>query len=77
MGKNFLHGFWNVVALFRNGGYTAHRPDTFASNIIGGWAITVLVFVSGFIVRLIKKKPDDKVKTWDDADDEEAAGAKA
>ena len=66
-----LGGFflWNVITLFTKsdgiyGGYSL------ASNIIGGWAITILVFVSGFIVKLIAKRmhveDEDQSHVWDE-----------
>lgn len=63
---------WNIVTLFKDnkGIYGKDSGYSLASNIIGGWVITGIVFVSGFIVRLIvahKKKngfiEDDA--TWD------------
>jgi NSS family neurotransmitter:Na+ symporter len=48
---------WNVVSLINAGGiYGAKDGYTLASNFIGGWAITILVFVSGFIVKLFERK---------------------
>ena len=75
-----LTGFfvWNIVDLFKNekllGIYG--RPDGYslASNIIGGWLILALCFLSGFIVKVIEKnltkkgyKPDEDV--WVDSEE--------
>lgn len=73
-----LFGFliWNIVTLFSNGGiYGAADGYSLAANIIGGWAITVLVFASGFIVRLISKAKAKKGfveedVSWDNAVDD-------
>lgn len=66
----------NIVDLVKNGGiYGAKDGYSLASNIIGGWAIMVIVFVSGFIVKAIvaKKKKNGFVEeesSWDDATEE-------
>ena len=69
-----LTGFfiWNLVSLFKSGGiYGAGDGYSLASNIIGGWLVLILCFISGFIVKIIEKslekkgyKPDEDV--WED-----------
>lgn len=69
-----LTGFfiWNLVSLFKSGGiYGAADGYSLASNIIGGWLVLILCFISGFIVKIIEKslekkgyKPDEDV--WED-----------
>ncbi|MCU0728172.1 MAG: hypothetical protein MUE73_20685, partial [Planctomycetes bacterium] len=52
---------WNVVSLFQGGGvYGASSGYSLLSNILGGWAITALVFASGFIVLLIVKRREKR-----------------
>ena len=66
-----LGGFflWNVITLFtkNNGIYGGY---SLASNIIAGWAITILVFLSGFIVKIIEKKmhlkEEEQTKIWEE-----------
>lgn len=66
---------WNVVTLFANGGiYGAADGYSLASNIIGGWLISILVFASGFIMKLIvkaktKKGYVEETISWDDVSD--------
>ena len=51
-----LTGFciWNLYSLFAAGGiYGKESGYPLWSNIIGGWAVTFLVFVSGFIAKVI------------------------
>lgn len=48
---------WNLYSLFAGGGVYGGYP--LWSNIVGGWAVTFLVFISGFIAKLVishKKK---------------------
>lgn len=56
----FGFGLWNLYTLFSGGGvYGKDSGYPFWSNIVGGWAVTFLVFVSGFIVKAVlnyKKK---------------------
>ena len=67
-----LTGFciWNLYSLFKGGGiYGAESGYPLWSNIIGGWAVTFLVFVSGFIAKAIinrKKKNGfiDEYNAW-------------
>ncbi|MDO5559452.1 MAG: sodium-dependent transporter [Oscillospiraceae bacterium] len=64
-----LAGFftWNFVALIKSGGiYGAESGYSLASNIIGGWLITVLVFASGYIINAIVKKNKKLIKTAED-----------
>lgn len=62
---------WNIIALFKdNGGIYGGYP--LWSNVAGGWAIMVVVFISGFIVKGIvnsKKKKGfvEKEISWDNA----------
>ena len=65
---------WNVYTLLVGGGiYGAADGYTLSSNIYGGWLLTALVLLSGFIVKIIvniKKKngyiePD---ASWDDVE---------
>ncbi len=45
---------WNLITLFVGGGiYGAKDNYSLASNIIGGWLISALVFASGFIIKAI------------------------
>lgn len=68
-----LTGFciWNLYSLFAAGGiYGKESGYPLWSNIIGGWAVTFLVFVSGFIAKVIinhRKKNGfvDEIKKWD------------
>ena len=68
-----LTGFciWNLYSLFAGGGiYGKESGYPLWSNIIGGWAVTFLVFVSGFIAKVIinhRKKNGfvDEIKKWD------------
>ena len=63
-------GLWNLYSLFKSGGiYGAESGYPLWSNIVGGWAITFLVFISGFIVKAIinhKKKNGfvDEYNSW-------------
>lgn len=65
---------WQFVVLIKNG----FRYDTsynLAAEIIGGWLITILVFASGFIIKLVCKKTtrgkeimamEEEEPTWDE-----------
>ncbi|MBU0936438.1 MAG: sodium-dependent transporter [Spirochaetes bacterium] len=45
---------WNVISLIKAGGvYGAADGYPLWANIVGGWLITILVFASGYIVKLI------------------------
>lgn len=63
-------GLWNLVSLFKNGGvYGAESGYPLWSNIVGGWAVTFIVFVSGFIAKAVinhKKKNgfEDEDNYW-------------
>lgn len=63
---------WSVVDLVKAGGiYGAADGYTLSSNIIFGWAITIIVFASGFIIRMIvkakaKKGFEETDTSWDD-----------
>ncbi len=73
-----LIGFftWNIVTLFKDGGIYGSKDNySLASNIIGGWILTVLVFASGFIIRLIVNAKKNKgfvedVTSWDEVTEE-------
>lgn len=54
---------WNLYSLFAGGGIYGGYP--LWANIVGGWLVTVIVFSSGFIVKLIIKQRKEKL------DDEE------
>lgn len=62
---------WNIVELVKGGFvYGAADGYTLSSNIICGWALTVLTLISGFVVRLIvnaKKKKGfvEEEISWD------------
>lgn len=57
---------WNLFALFSSGGvYGAELGYGAMANIIGGWLVTVLVFASGLIVRIIEKRMEKKGFTKD------------
>ncbi len=64
--------FWNLITLFQNGGiYGAENDYSLISNILGGWAISVLVFATGFVVRVIvkakaKKGYIEETPSWDE-----------
>ncbi len=54
-----LTGFlgWNLYALIKSGGiYGASSNYSLLSNILGGWLVTAIVLISGFIARIIAKK---------------------
>ncbi len=65
---------WNIVSLIRSGGvYGAKDGYTILSNLLGGWLIFALVFVSGFIVKLIARAKEKRNQgysqespTWDE-----------
>lgn len=66
---------WNVVTLLLDGGvYGVADGYTLASNIICGWAMTLTVFVSGFIIRFIAYRREKKTGikendvTWDETE---------
>lgn len=64
-------GLLNLTSLFKNGGvYGAESGYPLWSNIVGGWAVTFIVFVSGFIAKAIinhKKKNgfEDEDNSWE------------
>lgn len=64
-------GLWNLCSLFKGGGiYGAESGYPLWSNIVGGWAVTFIVFISGFIAKAIinsKKKKGfiDENNTWE------------
>ncbi len=64
---------WNLVSLIKGGFvYGAGDGYTLLSNILCGWLLTVIVFASGFIVKLVVKKLETKGYkeddiTWDGA----------
>lgn len=62
---------WNLHTLFAGGGvYGAESGYPLWANIVGGWAVTFFVFISGFIAKAIissKKKngfEDDHIEQW-------------
>ena len=58
-----LSGFciWNLYSLFVGGGiYGESSGYPLWSNIIGGWAVTFMVFASGFVIRGILKAKEKK-----------------
>lgn len=62
---------WNIITLFRSGGiYGKSDGYSLWSNIVFGWVITGLVFISGFIIKFIcrnkKSSSDTNEKIWDD-----------
>lgn len=71
---------WQFVALIKNG-FRYNTDYNLAAEIIAGWLITILVFASGFIIKLICKKTkkgkeiselEKNEPSWDDiVDDEE------
>ena len=68
-----LIGFclWNLCSLFIGGGvYGAESGYPLWSNIVGGWLVTFIVFISGFIAKVIinfKKKKGfiDEDNSWE------------
>ncbi len=57
---------WNLYSLIKSGGiYGADSSYSLLSNIIGGWLITLIVLVSGFVAKFVAKKLNVK-----DDDDE-------
>lgn len=68
-----LTGFciWNLSSLFIGGGiYGKESGYPLWSNIIGGWAVTFLVFISGFIAKIIinhmhKNGFTDEINKWE------------
>lgn len=69
-----LAGFciWNLYTLFSNGGvYGADSGYPLWSNIVAGWAVTFMVFISGFVVKAIinhmkKKGFVDEDSNWEE-----------
>ena len=68
---------WQLVALIQNG-FRYNTDYNLAAEIIGGWVVTVLIFASGFIVKLICKKTkrgqeileiEKNEPSWDEIDD--------
>lgn len=64
---------WNVVTLIQSGGiYGAADDYSLAANLICGWAMTLFVFISGFIVKIIVRKNrkfselEAAEKSWDE-----------
>lgn len=64
---------WNIVSLFVLKGGTYNKDYPIAAQIAAGWAVTALVFASGFIMKLVvkhKKKSgyvEDEI-VWEDDD---------
>jgi NSS family neurotransmitter:Na+ symporter len=61
---------WNIATyITSDGGYGGYPMW---AQIIGGWSITILAFISGFIIKFIAKKKgkdgDQDEKTWDEAE---------
>ena len=63
---------WNLYNLFVGGGvYGADSGYPLWANIIAGWAVTFLVFTSGFIAKIVIKKRYesgimDKKSDWEE-----------
>ena len=69
---------WQFVALIQNG-FRYNKDYNLAAEIIAGWLVTILVFVSGFIVNLIMKRTKRGIMiqdieatelTWNDMSDD-------
>jgi len=66
---------WNLVTLFQGGGiYGAADNYSLLSNLVGGWGMMAVVFLSGFAVRLIvrhkaKSGFAETQTAWDDAEE--------
>ncbi len=65
---------WQFVSLIQTG-FRYDKSYDLAAEIIGGWLVTILVFASGFIVKLICdktkygieiKKLEESEPTWDE-----------
>lgn len=71
---------WQIIGLAKNG-FRYNTDYSLAAEVIAGWVVTLLVFVSGFIVLLIMKKTKKGKEltlqealepTWDEIKDEDA-----
>ena len=51
---------WNVYTLFHDNGGTYNPDYPIWAQIAAGWAVTVLVFASGFIAKLVVKRKKKK-----------------
>ncbi len=66
---------WNLVSLFQAGGiYGAKDGYSLLSNLVGGWGMMAVVFLSGFIIRLVirHKEKNGYVEphaAWDETED--------
>ncbi len=66
---------WNLVTLFQSGGiYGAKDGYSLLSNLVGGWGMMAVVFLSGFIIRLVirHKAKNGYVEphtAWDDTEE--------
>ncbi len=66
---------WNLVALFQAGGiYGGKDGYSLLSNLVGGWGMMAIVFLSGFIIRLVirHKAKNGFVEphtAWDETED--------
>ncbi|MCR4943603.1 MAG: sodium-dependent transporter [Clostridium sp.] len=56
-------GLWNLYSLFKSGGiYGVESGYPLWSNIVGGWLVTFIVFVSGFIIKkIINLKKENRI----------------
>ncbi len=73
---------WQISTLCKNG-FRYDKGYNLAAEIIAGWLITILVFSSGFIIKLIMKKTkrgqeisiiEDTEPSWDEIDEFESKG---
>lgn len=52
---------WNLYSLFASGGvYGADSGYPLWANVLAGWVVTLFVFISGFIAKLVIKSRADK-----------------
>lgn len=66
-------GIWNLYTLFAGGGvYGADSGYPLWSNIVGGWLVTLIVFISGFVAKAIlnSKKKSGFVEDDNDWEDD-------
>ena len=70
---------WQIVILCKNG-FRYDKNYSLAAEIIAGWLVTILVFASGFIIKLIMKKTkrgqeisklEDQEPGWDEIKEDE------
>ena len=69
---------WNLVNLIRSGGvYGADSDYSLKANILFGWAIILLILLSGLIIKIIvrakqKSGYQEDSRKWDDFEDEKS-----